>query len=223
MIPMTVTTGGIIYDIFKRTIDIASALAVGLVFSPLLILIAIAIKFDSPGPIIYKAKRVGKNGIVFGMWKFRSMIEDADGFLIEHPEYLKLFKKKEGWKFSRAGRDPRITRVGRFIRKYSFDELPNLINILFGDMSMVGPRAYRKDVVGDEIKEQLKLYPHLKDKLQLALSIKPGVTGPWQVGGRNKLSWDKRVELDAAYATQKSLLTDVKILLKTPFAMFNRW
>lgn len=211
------------YEILKRITDILAAVFVILLFSPLLILIAVGIKLDSPGPVIYKAKRVGKNGRIFDMWKFRSMVDDADSFLLKHPEYMKVFKQKEGWKFSDAGEDPRITRVGRFIRKYSLDELPNLWNIINGDMSMIGPRAYRKDAVGDEIAEQLKIYPNLKEELNIALSIKPGLTGPWQTGGRNKLAWDKRVELDAAYAKEKSIWKDFIYVLKTPFAMLNRW
>ena len=211
------------YDILKRTTDVLAALFVIILFSPLIILIAIAIKLDSPGPAIYKAKRVGKNGKVFDMWKFRSMVDDADGFLLKHPEYMKVFKQKEGWKFNNAGEDPRITRVGRFIRKYTIDELPNLWNILTGDMSMVGPRAYRKDAVGDEIAEQLKIYPGLRREFEVALSIKPGLTGPWQTGGRNAISWDKRVALDAAYAKNKSIWRDFLIVLKTPLAMLNKW
>lgn len=211
------------YEIFKRFVDLTSSLVVGIVFSPLIFLICLAIKLDSPGPIIYRAKRVGKNQKIFDMWKFRSMVENADNFLLKHPEYMKVFKKRKGWKFDEAGEDPRITRVGRFIRKYSLDEVPNFWNIFKGDMSLVGPRAYRRDSVGDEIAEMLKIYPNLKDKINDAFSIKPGLTGPWQTSGRNKLSFDRRVELDAEYAQKKSILGDIKIILKTPFAMLNRW
>ncbi len=211
------------YNIVKRLVDIVSALTVGIIFLPLMLLITIAIKLDSPGPAIFKHRRIGQDGKIFYLWKFRSMFENPDQYILQNRELLKEFKKKEGWKFPDASRDPRITRVGRFIRKYSFDELPNLINILSGEMSMVGPRAYRKDLFGDEIKEQLKIYPHLQNKLKMALSVKPGLSGPWQVSGRNELPWDKRVELDAKYAREKSLLTDFKILLKTPFAMLNKW
>ncbi len=211
------------YDKVKRTVDFITALAVGIIFSPLILLIIIAIKLDSVGPIIYRAKRVGINSRIFDMWKFRSMVTQADKFLLKNPRFMRIFKKKEGWKFDDAADDPRITRVGRFIRKYSLDELPNLVNIISGDMSMVGPRAYRKDSVGDEIAEMLKIYPGLENKLEVALSVKPGLTGPWQVSGRNKLSWDKRVELDANYAKKKSFLIDLIIILKTPLAMLNRW
>ena len=131
---------------------------------------------------------------------------------------------KDGWKFSDASQDPRITRVGRFIRKYSLDEVPNLWNIFVGDMSMVGPRAYRNDdIFGDEIAQMVKIYPYLREKLNFAMSVKPGVSGPWQTSGRNKLSFDKRVELDANYAENHTILGDIIILLKTPFAMLNKW
>jgi undecaprenyl-phosphate galactose phosphotransferase len=211
------------YEALKRITDILAALFVIVLFSPLLILISIAIPLDSPGPIIYKHRRVGKKGKIFYLWKFRSMFDKADEHFMKDKKFLKSFKRKEGWKFSDASKDPRITRVGRFTRKYSLDELPNLFNILVGDMSMVGPRAYRKDDLGDEIAEQLKLFPHLKDELSVALSVKPGLTGPWQTSGRNKVSWDQRVKLDAAYARQKSIWKDFLIVLKTPFAMFNKW
>lgn len=211
------------YEITKRFIDIIIALAVLIVFSPLIILISIGIVLDSPGPIIYKQRRVGKNGKIFDIWKFRSMYDRAENELLENKKFMKNLKKREGWKLE-ASQDPRITRVGRFIRKYSFDELPNLWNILSGDMSMIGPRAYRNDdIFGDEIAQQLKFFPKLKKELEVALSVKPGLTGPWQTTGRNKISWDKRVILDAKYARNKSLWDDFIIVLKTPFAMFNKW
>lgn len=211
------------YEIAKRLIDITSALTVGIVFSPLIVLISIAIPLDSPGSAIYKQRRVGKNNKVFDMWKFRSMFNNVDQIMTKNKTFLKRFKKKEGWKLN-ANEDPRITRVGRFIRKYSLDEVPNLWNIFVGDMSMVGPRAYRRDdVFGDEIEQQLNFFPNLKKELEVALSVKPGVTGPWQTSGRNKISWDKRVLMDAEYARKKSLFEDIKIILKTPFAMLNKW
>lgn len=211
------------YEIAKRLIDITSALTVGIIFSPLIVLISIAIPLDSPGSAIYKQRRVGKNNKVFDMWKFRSMFNNVDQIMTKNKTFLKRFKKKEGWKLN-ANEDPRITRVGRFIRKYSLDEVPNLWNIFVGDMSMVGPRAYRRDdVFGDEIEQQLNFFPNLKKELEVALSVKPGVTGPWQTSGRNKISWDKRVLMDAEYARKKSLFEDIKIILKTPFAMLNKW
>lgn len=211
------------YEIFKRLIDIVCALAVILVFSPLIILIAVSIPLDSPGPTIYKQRRVGKNGKIFFIWKFRSMYDHIENKLVKDKRFMSELKKKEGWKLE-ANKDPRITRVGRFTRKYSLDELPNLWNILNGDMSMVGPRAYRNDdIFGDEIAQQLVFFPKLKKELDVALSVKPGLTGPWQTTGRNKISWDKRVALDAEYARNRSIWRDFVIVLKTPFAMFNRW
>lgn len=211
------------YNNIKRLIDIVSALAIGVIFLPIVILICLAIKLDSPGPIIYKQRRVGKDGKLFYIWKFRSMYDHAEDHLAKNRQFMKNIKKKVGWKLE-ASQDPRITRVGRFTRKYSLDELPNLWNILVGEMSIVGPRAYRSDdIFGDEIAQMLKIYPHLKNILNKALSVKPGLTGPWQVAGRNKISFDKRVELDAQYARKKSILDDLVIILKTPFAMLNRW
>ena len=105
------------YDKIKRTIDFITAIAVGIIFSPLILLIIIAIKLDSVGPIIYRAKRVGKNGKIFDMWKFRSMVTQADKFLLKNPRFMQIFKKKEGGKFDDAADEPRITRVGRFFRQ----------------------------------------------------------------------------------------------------------
>ncbi len=211
------------YDLAKRLIDISSSLAVGLVFLPLIILISIGIKLDSPGPVIFKHRRVGKDRKIFYMWKFRSMISGAnDPSFLKNKEFIKRFKKKEGWKLN-ADEDPRITRVGRFIRKYSLDELPQLWNILVGEMSMVGPRPYRNDSFGNEIEEQLKKFPNLREEVNIALSVKPGVSGPWQTSGRNELSWDERVKRDAEYARKQSIINDILIILKTPFSMANKW
>ena len=216
------------YETIKRIIDVVGAVAILIVFSPILLAIVLAIKVTSPGPVFVEPenrhmKRVGKGGKIFRLYKFRSMMEGADDFLLRNTAFRKKFKRPEGWK-TEASEDPRITRVGRFIRKYTLDELPQLWNVMTGDMSIIGPRAYRQDdKIGDEIEQQLKFYPHLRDKIKVALSVKPGITGPWQVGGRNKLSWDKRVELDADYAKRRSLPYDLLILLKTPFAMLNKW
>lgn len=211
------------YEIAKRVTDILAALFVTLIFSPLLVLICMAIPLDSPGSIIYKQRRVGKNGKIFFIWKFRSMYDKAENDLIKDQNFMKKIKKKEGWKLE-ADEDPRITRVGRFIRRYSLDELANLWNIIVGDMSIVGPRAYRNDdIFGDEMAQQLKFYPGLEEELKVAMSVKPGLTGPWQTSGRNKLAWDTRVRLDAEYARKKDLFADFIFVLKTPFAMLNKW
>lgn len=210
----------LMYDFFKRLLDLVSAILVFVVFFPVFVIAPILIKLDSRGPVFYKQRRVGKNGKNFLIWKFRNMVFDADKILIEDSGFNKRFKKKAGWKVQD---DPRITRVGKWLRKFSIDELPQLINILKGEMSMVGPRAYRRDKAGDEIEEQLKLYPKLRKQMELVLTVKPGLTGPWQTSGRNNLSWDKRVKLDADYASRKSILYDIWLILKTPFAMVSKW
>lgn len=210
------------YEISKRILDLLSATAVLILFSPVFLIMPILIKLDSPGPVFYKQRRVGKDGKEFLIFKFRNMYTNADEMVMKDPVFSKLFKKKSGWKLD-MDKDPRITRVGKFLRKYSLDELPQLFNIFNGDMSMVGPRAYRRDSVGDEIEEQLKNYPQLRKKMKMVLSVKPGLTGPWQTSGRNDLSWDQRVNLDEAYAQRKSFLYDIWVILKTPGSMLSKW
>ena len=210
------------YSILKRLLDITTSLCVLVLFSPIFIIAPILIKIDSKGPIFYRQRRVGKDGKEFYIYKFRNMVSNADAMLLQDHEFNKRFKKKTGWKFQ-SHHDPRITKVGKFLRKFSLDELPQVFNILKGDMSMVGPRAYRKDDVGDEIEEQLQLYPELREKMKLALTVKPGLTGPWQTSGRNKLPWDERVRLDSEYAQKKSIIYDLYLILKTPFAMLSQW
>jgi lipopolysaccharide/colanic/teichoic acid biosynthesis glycosyltransferase len=208
------------YEVLKRPLDLLSATLVFVVFSPLFIILPVLIKLDSPGPVFYRQRRVGQDGKTFYIFKFRNMNQNADQILIKDKQFAQKFKKKSGWKLDE---DPRVTRVGKFLRKSSLDELPNIFNIFKGEMSMVGPRANRQDQVGDEIQEQLKNYPHLKSDVQAVLSVKPGLTGPWQVSGRNDLSWDERIKLDADYARRRSLWYDLLIILKTPFAMLNKW
>lgn len=196
------------------------AIILAIIFSPVLLLAPIAIKLDSEGPVFYKQRRVGRGGKGFILYKFRSMRKDADKILLKEKKLLKEFKQKEGWKMED---DPRITDVGSWLRKLTLDELPQIWNVLAGDMSIVGPRAYRNDEVGNEIEEQLKYFPSLRKNVKKVLAIKPGITGPWQVTGRNELSWDKRVSLDTEYVNKLSLWGDLKIILKTPAAMINKW
>jgi lipopolysaccharide/colanic/teichoic acid biosynthesis glycosyltransferase len=181
------------------------------------LLAAIAIKLDSEGPILADTpKRVGKDGKLFRMYKFRSMTKNAHEMLVNDPEFKKLYEeyKRGGYKLRR---DPRVTHVGRFIRKYSIDEFPQFLNSLKGDMSLVGPRAYYPD----EIRDQQKEYPNTKDAVKVVLSVKPGITGEWQVSGRSELNFDKRIHLDAAYAKRRSILYDAWIILKTPLAVIS--
>lgn len=212
------TSSNLTYDPIKRVLDIVVALSLMVVFLPFWLIVPTLIVLTSPGPIMYRHKRVGKDGKEFFMYKFRSMVTDADFILHEqNKELLKKFKAGD-WKLE-AKDDPRITPLGRVLRALTIDEFPQIYNVLTGDMSMVGPRAYLQR----ELTEQVKKYPAAKKYLPLVLSVKPGITGLWQVSGRNEVTFDKRAELDAQYVKRMSLWTDLKILLKTPQAMISKW
>lgn len=205
------------YEICKRLLDIILSLIILIIFLPIIIVVAILIKIDSQGPIFADTpERVGKNGKPFKMYKFRSMVQNAHEILRESPKYAKLFDeyKKGSYKLKD---DPRITRLGRFIRKHSIDEVPQLINVLKGDMSLVGPRAYYPD----ELREQQKKYPNTKESVKVVLFVKPGVTGFWQVSGRSEINFDKRIQMDADYVRKRSILYDLYIINKTPWAMIS--
>ncbi|MBI4129720.1 sugar transferase [Candidatus Roizmanbacteria bacterium] len=205
------------YDKVKRFIDIVGAITLCIIFFPITILCAIAIVIDSEGPIFADTpERIGRHGKPFKMYKFRSMIVNAHNILRNDPKFKKLYRqyKNESYKLKN---DPRVTRVGRFIRKHSIDEIPQLINVLRGEMSLVGPRAY----YSDELREQQKKYPETKQLVHEVLSIKPGITGVWQVSGRSEVNFDKRIAIDASYARKKSIGYDILILLRTPNAMIT--
>lgn len=205
------------YYFSKRFLDIFSSLLLLTLFSPIILLTAIAIKLDSPGPIFADTPmRVGKGGKLFRMYKFRSMVQNAYEILSTDPHYKKLYEeyKKSGFKLKH---DPRVTRVGQFIRKYSLDEIPQFINVLRGDMSLVGPRAY----YADELNYQQKMYPLTRDSVKVVLSVKPGITGLWQVSGRSQINFDKRIKMDATYAHRRSITYDFYIISKTPGAMLS--
>ena len=185
--------------IVKRAFDIIASSIMLILISPVLLVTALAIKFTSKGPVIYKQQRIGKNGKFFMMLKFRSMVENADSQL----EQLEKYNEIEGLAFKMKN-DPRVTKVGRFIRKYSIDELPQLINVIKGDMSLVGPRPplpYEVEKYGDWEWRRLE--------------VLPGITGLWQVSGRSDLSFQQWVNLDIYYIENWSLGLDLKILLKT--------
>jgi len=197
-------------QILKRTMDLTLSLLGLIVLAPFMLAAAIAIKLDSPGPIFFRQERVGLNGRVFRMWKFRSMHTNADS--AHHQEYLKkLIRNGEAHSVDADGKpvfkiayDPRITRVGRIIRRTSIDELPQLFNVFSGDMSLVGPRPPLEYEVNE-----------YRDWHMERLDIRPGITGLWQVSGRSHLSFDQMVELDIAYIERWSLLLDLRILLRT--------
>ena len=205
------------YDVSKRLLDILISVVALIIFSPVILLTAIAIKTNTKGPLLADTPpRVGEGGDSFRMYKFRSMVANAHGMLTSDPKYKSLLDeyKKGGYKLKG---DPRITPVGRFIRKYSLDEIPQFVNVLRGDMSVVGPRAYYQD----ELRDQQKKYPHTRDAVKIVLSVKPGITGVWQVSGRSDINFDKRIQLDAHYAKKRSIIYDIILILKTPKAMFS--
>lgn len=204
------------FEPIKRLMDIILSLILLVLFLPVWIVIPILIMLDSPGPVIYKHRRVGKGGKELWMYKFRSMVHNADEILFKkNPKLLKKFKDGD-WKLEK---DPRITQLGRIMRSITIDEFPQLFNVLKGEMSVVGPRAY----VEDELKEQQKKYPQTKTWIKDILTIKPGITGPWQTSGRNIVPFDVRAKMDADYARKKSIKEDIIIILKTPAAMFSKW
>ena len=195
-----------LYLFFKRFFDILLSFIAIIVLFPFFLIIALAIKIDSPGPVIYSQKRVGKNGKQFIFYKFRSMCQDADKELAK----LKDKNEADGPVFKIA-EDPRVTRVGKFIRKNSIDEFPQLINIIKGDMSIVGPRP----PLPCEVKQYTVQQMH-------RLDVKPGLTCYWQISGRSNISFQKWVELDLKYIKERSLWTDLKIIVKTVPAVLTK-
>ena len=207
-----------LYDLLKRLLDVTSSLILIILFLPVWIIIPILIKLDSEGPIIYTQPRLGKKGREFNIIKFRTMRKDADQYWKKHPKLYQKFKKSS-WKLT-LDEDPRITKIGRVLRQTSIDEFPQVFNVLLGNMSLVGPRPIRKLEREDAIKRYGKKISPLID---LSFTVKPGVTGPWQVSGRNDVPWDKRIKIDAQYAKRRNILDDITIIAKTPSAMISKW
>lgn len=209
----------ILFTFFKRTIDIISSLTLLVLFSPIMLITMILIKVGSTGPIFFKQKRVGKDSREFWMYKFRSMyIGDNDKILREnYPELWKKYKES-GWKLPMC-EDPRITPIGKKIRSLTIDEFPQLINVLKGDMSLVGPRAYREE----ELQEQAKKYPKTTKYIKIIRTAKPGITGVWQTSGRNDITFEDRARMDAEYIKKQSFVEEVFIIFRTPMSMLSRW
>ncbi len=209
--------GRLYIKFLKRFIDIVSCSILFMIFLPVSVVTAFFVKIDSSGPILADVpERIGQNGKKFKMYKFRSMVTNAHYLLRTDPRFKKLLEeyKKSSYKLKK---DPRVTRVGKFIRKHSLDEIPQLLNVIKGDMSLVGPRAYYPD----ELDNQLDKYPHTKKLVKKVLSVKPGITGLWQVTGRSEINFDKRIAIDAKYVDNISLWKDLKIILKTPLIMLT--
>jgi lipopolysaccharide/colanic/teichoic acid biosynthesis glycosyltransferase len=195
-------------------IDVFGALVGLVLFSPLMLLVAAYIKLVSPGPVFADIpKRVGRNGRPFRMYKFRSMIANAHEYLLQNPKLYEEYKRNS----YKLPNDPRIIRGGKFIRRSSIDELPQLINVLRGEMSLVGPRAY----FPFELRDQQRVFPESRPYVSQLLKVKPGITGPWQVGGRSGISFVERAKMDAEYANRRSIIYDFLMLLKTPLAVIQ--
>ena len=197
--------GGKGYLFFKRFFDIILSLLGLICLSPVLIIVAIAIKLESEGPVLFSQDRVGKDGKTFKMYKMRSMVSNAEELkkkLLKQNEMSgPMFKMKD---------DPRITKVGKFIRKTSIDEIPQLINIIKGDMSLVGPRPSLP-------KEVAEFEPWMYERLV----VKPGLTCYWQVMGRNNIDFEDWMKLDIKYVRERNLFLDMKLVIKTFFVLFG--
>lgn len=188
-----------VYLIGKRTFDVAASLAAIIVLSPVFLLVALLIKLTSRGPVLFVQERNGYKGRIFKMYKFRSMVTNAEQLLKDLES-----KNEVGGHMFKIKDDPRVTRIGKFIRKTSIDELPQLFNVLKGDMSIVGPRPpVPREVVKYDAWHKLRL------------SVKPGLTGLWQVSGRNNVGFDEMVRLDLKYIRERSFWYDFKLILKT--------
>ena len=193
------------YEFFKRIFDIICSLMAVIILLPIFLIIFIAIKIESKGPVIFSQERVGINNKSFKMYKFRSMVVNAEDL----KEVLKKQNERKGPMF-KIKDDPRVTRVGKFIRKTSIDELPQLLNILKGEMSIVGPRPS----LPNEVRE---FEPWMMDRLK----VKPGLTCYWQVSGRDQIGFEKWMELDVKYVKDRSFLLDLKLIFKTFFVLFG--
>jgi lipopolysaccharide/colanic/teichoic acid biosynthesis glycosyltransferase len=188
----------------KRAVDMAGALTGLILLWPVLVLIALLIKFTSPGPILFQQARRGYRGRIFKVLKFRTMTVDAEQRLVD----LESSNESAGGVLFKLRDDPRVTRVGAFLRRTSLDELPQLINVLFGEMSLVGPRPL-------QLRDSDRLLDTDPEAYHQRLQVLPGVTGPWQIGGRSELHYAHMVDLDLDYVRNWSLARDLRIICKT--------
>lgn len=195
-----------LYLAMKRALDICGALVGLLILLVLLPLIALLIWCEDAGPVFYKQTRVGQHGRAFSLYKLRTMVVEADTYLTQHPDLLAAWQEN-----GKLQNDPRITRLGRFLRQTSIDELPQLWNVLRGEMSLVGPRAI-----------QFSEVDAFRDLLEMRQQAKPGLTGLWQVSGRSATSYEQRNVLDCTYVMECSLWMDIAILCKTLPTVSNR-
>ncbi|WP_374988845.1 sugar transferase [Priestia megaterium] len=193
----------------SRLIDIILAITFIIILLPIMLIIFLLIKLDSRGPVLFKQQRIGKDGEAFLILKFRTMIINSEQKLKENPV---LYRKyiENSYKLD-PSEDPRITKLGEFLRKTSLDEIPQFLNVLIGDMSIVGPRP----VLLDELKEY-------GNKREIFLSVKPGITGYWQVSGRSNIGYPERVNLELYYIERKNILFDISIIGKTFISVLKK-
>jgi Undecaprenyl-phosphate galactose phosphotransferase WbaP len=193
--------------VIKRILDMILSLILLFFSWPLFLFLALLVRLDSKGPILYTQKRLGKNGKPFDSFKFRTMYENAEEkleqLLAEDPQAYREYEK-----YHKLANDPRVTRVGKILRRYSLDELPQLINVLKGDMNLIGPRSY--------LPREL---PEMGDYARIILKVKPGLTGWWQVMGRNATSFQERMQLDEYYISNWSIWLDIYIIIKTVWVL----
>jgi len=200
-------------DITKRALDLILAIALVLIFSPVLVVVSIAVAVSSRGPVLFRQQRLGRGQVGFVMWKFRTMADGSDDEI--HRQFVtNMFRSEDGneGEFHKLIEDPRITAVGRILRRYSLDELPQLFNVIAGQMSLVGPRP--------ALPWETELF---RARHLIRFDVKPGITGLWQVSGRSLLTMAQALDLDAEYVEQRSLGLDLWILLRTvPVALMGR-
>ncbi len=196
-----------LYDFFKRLFDIFSSLIAMILLSPVILILIIAVKIDDPqGKVFFAHNRVGKDGKEIKILKFRSMVHNAEELI----EKFTPEQKEEYYANYKLDKDPRVTKLGNFLRKSSLDELPQLLNILAGDLSLVGPRPV--------LERETQLYGKDRD---VFLSVKPGLTGYWAVNGRSAVDYDERIKLELYYVYNRSFWLDVKIIFKTFTTVFK--
>lgn len=193
------------YEIAKRFFDVSICLLAAPILLPLMIITALLIWLDDPGPVLFKQLRTGKGGRRFGMYKFRTMVVNAEELKQEYAHLNELT-----WPDFKISNDPRVTRVGNILRKTSLDELPQFLNVIKGDMSLVGPRPTSFDVTTYSLWHTERL------------EVLPGITGLWQVSGRSDIDFDERLLLDIEYIEKRSLWLDIQILIRTPTTVFTQ-
>lgn len=209
-----------LYKTIKRVCDFILSIILLILFSPFLFVITIIIWFSDKGEICVKDPlRLGLRGREFRMYKFRTMIPNAHNEILHNPEYADLKKKWEtnGNKL-KINEDRRISNIGKLLRKTDLDELPQIFNVLKGQMSLVGPRPMYKD----EVLRHLKKNPKDEKYLEDIFKVRPGITGIWQVSGRNEIPFSERLKMDSEYAKNQNFLQDLKILIKTPYIVLTR-